>query len=67
MAGLFPSNIVTAEHLAQVNDKIAKVKQAMVEQELAMRAQIADPANTQKLKDALAKLQLFKSVYFPGQ
>lgn len=66
MAGIYPSSIVTEQHLPEVNAKIAKVKQAIKEQELAMKAGIGKPENTEKLNTALAKLMQFKSVYFPG-
>lgn len=66
MAGIYPSSIVTAAHLPELNNKIARVKQAQVEQGLAMQAGIGKAENTQRLADALDKLMTFKRVYFPG-
>jgi hypothetical protein len=62
-----PSKIVTQDKLAEVDKHIAKLKAAMHEQDLAVKAGIGDPAVTQKLQDAMDKIMQFKRVYFPGQ
>jgi len=67
MAGLYPSNIIGAQHLQPLKDEIAKVKELIVEQNLAMQAGIGVAANTDKLKARLDKLNLFRQTYFPNQ
>lgn len=62
-----PSKIVTQDKLVEVDAHIAKIKQALVEQELAMKAGIGNPANGVMLQEAYDKIVQFKRVYFPGQ
>jgi hypothetical protein len=68
------SNLITGEHLAQINDAIGKLKEAEKEIALAERAGLVAGPQGQKLADYkqqvadnLTKLQNIKSVYFPNQ
>ena len=66
MVGVFPSNVITGEHLQPLKDDIQKIRDAQHEQVLAMKAGIGDHANTAKLQARLDKLLLIKDTYFPG-
>lgn len=67
------SSILTAEHQKQVNDSIAKLKEAQKELDMAERAGLTTGPQGQKIadaktqvKDLLDRLQQIKNVYFPG-
>jgi hypothetical protein len=66
MSGVFPSNVVTADHLQPLLNDIATIKAAQHEQDLAMQAGIGNHATTAILEKRLERLMLIKKVYFPG-
>ena len=62
-----PSTILGEEHLASINDALAKAKTAESEIKLAKLAGIDVSAQEAELKASLDKLHSIKQVYFPGR
>jgi hypothetical protein len=67
MAGIYPSNVITHEHLHKINDAVKKVNDAMNEAKLAIDAGITNPAKLAELQAMKDRLLKVKTVYFPGQ
>jgi len=68
------SNILTPQHLDQINDAIKKLSDAQKEIALAERAGLhSGPGGAQlvdykkQVEDSMAKLLQIKAVYFPNQ
>lgn len=61
-----PSKLITQDKLPELKQHIANAKQMKIEQALAMQAGLGNPADTEKIDNALAKLQKIKAVYFPN-
>ena len=68
------SNVITPQHLEQINDALGKLQEAQKEIALAERAGlVAGPGGTsladykRQVEDSMAKLKQIKAVYFPNQ
>jgi hypothetical protein len=68
------SNVLTTQHLSDINDAISKLEEAQKEIALAERAGLhSGPGGTQlvdykrQVEDSMARLKQIKAVYFPNQ
>jgi len=62
-----PSNLLTEEHLAQINEALDKAKAAEQEIKLATMAGIDVAQQAAELKANVDRLHAIKQVYFPGR